>query len=71
MNSSKSKALNNVFSVVLSILSLAYIFPIFMILINSLKQENAITTNGAFTLPTTETFGGLTNYINAIQAQGF
>ena len=71
MNSSKSKALNNVFSVVLSILSLAYIFPIFMILINSLKQENAITTNGAFTLPTTETFGGLANYINAIQAQGF
>ena len=41
MNSSKSKALNNVFSVVLSILSVAYIFPIFMILINSLKQENA------------------------------
>ena len=71
MNSSKSKALNTVFSVVLSILSVAYIFPIFMILINSLKQENAITTNGAFTLPTAETFGGLTNYINAIQAQGF
>lgn len=71
MNSSKSKALNNVFSVVLSILSVAYIFPIFMILINSLKQENAITTNGAFTLPTAETFGGLTNYVNAIQAQGF
>ena len=71
MNSSKSKALNTIFSVVLSILSVAYIFPIFMILINSLKQENAITTNGAFTLPTAETFGGLTNYINAIQAQGF
>ena len=71
MNSSKSKALNTVFSVVLSILSVAYIFPIFMILINSLKQENAITTNGAFTLPTAETFGGLTNYVNAIQAQGF
>ena len=71
MNSSKSKALNTIFSVVLSILSVAYIFPIFMILINSLKQENAITTNGAFTLPTAETFGGLTNYVNAIQAQGF
>ena len=71
MNSSKSKALNTVFSVVLSVLSVAYIFPIFMILINSLKQENAITTNGAFTLPTAETFDGLTNYINAIQAQGF
>lgn len=71
MKSSKSKALNTIFSVVLSVLSIAYIFPIFMILINSLKQENAITTNGAFTLPTAETFGGLTNYVNAIQAQGF
>ena len=71
MNSSKSKALNNVFSVVLGVLSLAYIFPIFMILINSLKKENTITTDGAFVLPTAETFDGLTNYINAIQAQGF
>ncbi len=71
MKSSKSKALNNVFSVILSILSLAYIFPVFMILINSLKKENSITTDSAFVLPTAETFDGLTNYINAIQAQGF
>ena len=71
MNSSKSKALNSIFSVLLGILSLAYIYPIFMILINSLKQERAISTESAFTLPTAETFGGLTNYINAIQAQGF
>ena len=71
MKSSKSKALNNVFTVILSLLSLAYIFPVFMILINSLKKENSITTDGAFILPTAETFDGLTNYINAIQAQGF
>ena len=63
--------LNNVFSVVLSLLSVAYIFPVFMILINSLKKENSITTDSAFVLPTAETFDGLTNYINAIQAQGF
>lgn len=71
MKSSKSKALNNVFSVILSALSVAYIFPVFMILINSLKKENSITTDTAFVLPTAETFDGLTNYINAIQAQGF
>ena len=71
MKSSKSKALNNVFSVILSVLSVVYIFPVFMILINSLKMENAITTDGAFVLPTAETFGGLTNYVNAVQAQGF
>lgn len=71
MKSSKSKALNNVFSVILSVLSLAYVFPIFMILINSLKKENSITTDTAFVLPSAETFDGLTNYINAINAQGF
>lgn len=71
MKSSKAKALNTVFSVVLSVLSLLYIFPVVMILMNSLKKENAITTSGAFTLPTAETFDGLANYVNAIQAQGF
>ena len=71
MKSSKSKALNNVFSVILSILSLAYVYPVFMILINSLKQELSITTESAFVLPTAETFAGLENYVSAIQAQGF
>lgn len=71
MKSSKSKALNNVFSVILSVLSLAYVYPVFMILINSLKQELSITTESAFVLPTAETFAGLENYISAIQAQGF
>lgn len=71
MKSSKAKTLNTVFSVVLSVLSVLYIFPVVMILMNSLKKENSITTSGAFTLPTAETFDGLTNYVNAIQAQGF
>ena len=71
MKSSKSRTLNNVFTVILSVLSLAYIYPVFMILINSLKQELSITTETAFVLPTAETFAGLTNYLNAIQAQGF
>ena len=71
MKSSKSKALNNVFTVILSILSLAYVYPVFMILINSLKQELSITTESAFVLPTAETFAGLENYVSAIQAQGF
>ena len=68
---SKEKAINTLCTCVLTILSLLYIFPIVMILFNSLKQENSITTDGAFRLPTAETFDGLTNYINAIQAQGF
>ena len=71
MKSSKSKALNSVFTVILSVLSVAYIYPIFMILINSLKQELSITTETAFVLPSAETFAGFENYVNAIQAQGF
>ena len=68
---SKEKGINTLCTCVLTVLSLLYIFPVVMILINSLKKENSITTDGAFTLPTAETFDGLTNYINAIQAQGF
>jgi len=68
---SKKRLVNTIFTVVLSILSLAYVYPVFMILINTFKEENSITTEGAFTLPTAANFDGLTNYINAIQAQGF
>lgn len=67
----KERGLNSIYTVVLSVLSLGYIFPVVMILFNSLKKENSITTDGAFTLPTAKTFDGLTNYVNAIQAQGF
>ena len=42
-----------------------------MILMNSLKDERAITTSAAFLLPTAETFAGLTNYVTAIVSQGF
>lgn len=65
------KVINGIFTVVLSVLSVIYVYPVFMILINSLKEETSITTNGAFTLPTAENFDGLTNYVNAIRAQGF
>lgn len=57
--------------VLLTILSLLYVYPIFMILMNSLKKETSISTNTAFDLPTAETFAGLENYINAIFSKGF
>lgn len=55
----------------LSILALLYVYPIVMILFNSVKKETAITTSGAFTLPTADTFAGLANYANAIASKGF
>ena len=60
-----------ILSAFLAILSLAWVYPVVMILLNSLKKETAITTGTAFEIPTAETFGGLENYMNAIQSQGF
>ncbi len=65
------KIKDRILSVVLAILCLAWIYPVFMILFNSLKDERAITTTGAFELPTAETFVGLDNYVNAMTSRGF
>ena len=62
---------DNILSVVLGILCLAWVYPIFMILFNSLKKETSITTGGAFQLPTAESFAGLENYVNALTSKGF
>ena len=67
----KSKRINAVWSVLLAIASLAYLYPIFMIVMNSLKEEQSITTNGAFTLPTAANFAGLDNFVTAIASKGF
>ena len=71
MKKAKEKRSNAIWSVILGILSVVYMYPIVMILFNSLKEERAISTNTAFKLPTSETFAGLANYVNAISAQGF
>ena len=71
MKKAKEQKSNAIWSVILGILSILYMYPIVMILFNSLKSERAISTNTAFQLPTSETFAGLANYVNAINAQGF
>ena len=67
----KKKVGNTILVVILTILSLLWIYPVFMILIKSLKKESAISTGSVFKLPTAETFAGLENYINAIESKGF
>ena len=59
----KDRRINAVLSVLLTILCIAWMYPVFMILMNSLKTERAITTSHAFELPNAETFVGLKNYI--------
>ena len=58
-------------SVVLTIVCILWMYPVFMILMNSLKTERAITTTHAFELPTAETFVGLKNYIYGIAEMDF
>ena len=67
----KKRMIDSIWVVLLSILAVLYVYPIVMILFNSVKRETAITTSGAFTLPTADTFAGLANYANAIASKGF
>ena len=55
----KDRRINAVLSVLLTILCIAWMYPVFMILMNSLKTERAITTSHAFELPNAETFVGI------------
>ena len=62
---------NTLLTVFLTLLSFAWIYPVIMILFNSLKLETAISTDTAFELPTAATFAGFENYVNAIGSKGF
>ena len=67
----KVHIIDSIWFIILSLVALAWVYPVFMILINSLKKETAISTDSVFSLPTAEIFAGLENYINAIEAKGF
>ena len=62
---------DNILSGILGILCIAWVYPIFMILFNSLKKETSISTGSAFQLPTAESFAGLAKYIDALASKGF
>ena len=67
----RKKVTNTIWTVVLSITSLIWVYPVFMILTNSLKKESAISTGTVFQLPTSATFARLENYVDAIASKGF
>ncbi|WP_394979563.1 carbohydrate ABC transporter permease [Candidatus Allofournierella excrementavium] len=72
MNDLKAKhALNMAFTVVFAVLAVLYVYPVFMILINSFKVETAISTSTVFQLPTADTFAGAANFVAAVVSQGF
>ena len=67
----KNKVVSGILTAVFAVLSLAWVYPVFMVLMNSFKQERAITTDSAFQLPSEDTFAGLDNFKSAIDTQGF
>lgn len=71
MNKKKVRIPGLGWSIFFSILSALYMYPIVMIILNSFKKENTISTDTAFHLPTAEGFAAWENYIAAISSQGF
>ncbi|MCH3967616.1 MAG: carbohydrate ABC transporter permease [Atopobiaceae bacterium] len=67
----REKLTNRIISIFFAVLSLAWIYPMVMICINSFKQESAINTSSVFDLVTGDTFAGVANYITALTKQGF
>lgn len=67
----KNSLFNKILTAVLGLLCIAWVYPVVMILFNSLKVGTAISTSTVFQLPTAETFARLDNYVDAVNSKGF
>ena len=64
------KLLNTIYFIILLLLSAIFIFPVFIVLINSFKLKFSIADT-PFILPNADTFTGLENYTVGIKNTGF
>lgn len=64
------KFLDKILFVILLLMSAIFIFPVFIVLINSFKLKFSIAST-PFLLPTRETFTGIDNYVEGIRNTGF
>ncbi len=62
--------IDRLFFVIILIFSVLFLFPVFIVLINSFKLKFSIAAT-PFVLPTRETFTGLSNYTVGIKNTGF
>ncbi|MGE5632265.1 MAG: carbohydrate ABC transporter permease [Caulobacteraceae bacterium] len=65
-----SKLINNLLSTILLILTIAFLSPILVVLMNSFKGKFFISDN-PFAFPNNQTFVGLKNYVSGITKTGF
>ena len=66
----KERAFNTVFFFLLLLLAVLFIFPVFIVLINSFKLKFSIAT-APFVFPNGTTFSKLENYVTGINSTGF
>ena len=69
--SGSRRVVNVLLTVLLAALCVVWLYPVLLILINSLKDELAISTATEFELPTQATFAGLHNYTYGITQLNF
>ena len=62
---------STILTVLFTLISLLWIYPIAIILINSLKVNRAITTADVFKLPAADTFAKLANYVESVTGMAF
>ncbi len=70
MTERKNSFLSVILTALLSLLSVLFLTPILVVLMNSFKGRFYISDQ-PFTFPMAKTFSGITNYINGIQKTGF
>lgn len=66
----KTKMLDRLFFILILGFSAVFIFPVFIVLINSFKQKFSIASS-PFTLPDSNTFAGISNFAQGISNTGF
>ncbi|MDO5407247.1 MAG: carbohydrate ABC transporter permease [Eubacteriales bacterium] len=66
---SKKQKINTLITVIFSVLSIAYLFPIALVVLNSFKKK-AYISKRPFAIPKGKMFVGFDNYINGIEKTG-
>lgn len=65
------RAMDTLLVILLAVLCVIWIYPVLLILLNSVKDELAISTSTVFALPTADTFVGLHNYVYGVTQMNF
>ena len=69
MNARKTKH-GTLLTVIFTVISLAYVYPIFLVVLNSFKKK-AYISREPFSIPRGKIFVGLENYVKGIEKTGF